>query len=153
MKKNNIAFLAVALILGTALGFFGGMKYQQGRFGSLQGQLKIGQFPQGFEGRTGMRIGENQPGVTGNKTKTGFRPVSGEVISLDDKSLTVKMQDGSSTIVLISGKTEVNEAQTVDFEKIKTGDTVSVFGTANTDGSLSAQSIQLNPKAKMQNAQ
>lgn len=123
--------VAVAVLVGAGA-FFGGMKYQQGKrpnfarqFGNMPGQA-------GQAGRTG-----------GNRT--GFRPVNGEIISSDDKSITVKLQDGSSKIVLFSDKTEINKASSGAKEDLKTGEKVMVVGTENSDGSVTAQSIQLNP--------
>jgi hypothetical protein len=75
----------------------------------------------------------------------GFRPVAGEIISKDDKSITVKLQDGSSKIVMLSTTTQINKAQTVDATSLVVGETVRVIGNVNADGSVTAQDIQINP--------
>lgn len=75
----------------------------------------------------------------------GFRPVSGEIISSDSKSITVKLQDGSSKIVLLTDKTTVSKSAEANVADLKTGEKVAAFGQENSDGSVTAQSIQLNP--------
>jgi len=116
----------VAIIVGAG-GFFGG-KYQQSKQPAFLRQFGTGQ---------GMRAGQGQG------TRQGFRPVSGEIISADEKSVTVKLQDGSSKIVLFSSKMTINKAAEGTSADLKVGERVSVFGTENTDGSVTAQNIQL----------
>ncbi len=94
-----------------------------------------GQFAQRFGIRQGggmMRFGAN-------------RPVVGQIVSVDPTGITVKMPDGSTKIVVVSSSTTINKAATGTKEDLKTGVNVAVFGTANSDGSETAQSIQLNP--------
>ena len=129
-NTTTIAVMAIVVILVAVGAFFGGMKYQQGKQ----------QSPRQFNGAQGQRTGS---GATGNRT--GFRPVSGEIISADDKSITVKLQDGSSKIVLLSDKTEINKADQATKADLKVGEKVAAFGQENSDGSVTAQSIQLNP--------
>ena len=117
--------------------FFGGMKYQQSKEPAF---LRQG----GFQG---TRAGSDRTG--GN---AGFRPVNGEIIGADEESITVKLSDGSSKIVLLSDKTEINKAATATKEDLKVGEKVSVFGTDNSDGSVTAQNIQLNPLFRGENA-
>jgi ribosomal protein S1 len=71
--------------------------------------------------------------------------VNGEIIGVDEKSITVKMQDGSSRIVILSEKTEINKAASGTKDDLKVGERVAVFGQENSDGSVTAQNIQLNP--------
>ena len=94
--------------------------------------------------RTGQGIGS-----TRNGNRMGFRPVSGEVISSDDASFTVKLQDGSSKIVLYSSKSTINKASEATKSDVVPGEKVMVMGTENADGSITAQNIQLNPVVGM----
>lgn len=136
MTKSNNANLAIAvvatLIIAGGAGFFGGMKYQESRRGSFARQLN-GQ---------GIRPGQNG-------TRQGFRPVSGEIISSDATSVTVKLTDGSTKIVILTDKMTINKAEAATKDDLKTGVTVAVFGTENTDGTVTAESIQLNPQLRM----
>jgi len=124
MKNSIIIAILVAIIVGGGA-FFGGMKYQQSKQPAFTRQ----------SGMQGVRTGAN---------RAGFRPVNGEIISSDDKSITVKLQDGSSKIVLISDKTEINKAAEATKDDLKTGEKVAVFGQENSDGSVTAQNIQIN---------
>ncbi len=122
MKKYWIITIVLLLVVGGGA-FFGGMKYQQGKRPNF-GAANRGQF-QG--------------------ARSGFRPVSGEIVSTDSNSITVKLQDNSSKIVLFNDKTQINKASQATKDDLKTGDKVAVFGQANPDGSVTAQNIQLNP--------
>lgn len=131
MKNINITVIAVAII-GLAVGFFGGMKYQQIKVSQVTAQNRT----EGFNGQRGNRMGQ------------GIRPVNGEIISQDDKSITVKLPDGSSRIVLLSGSTQINKAEKTTKDDLKIGERVAAFGSENPDGSITAQSIQLNPQLR-----
>jgi len=119
-----------------ALAFYGGIQYQKS-------QSPIGR---NFMGQQGT--GRNGSGV-GTRRMGNGQPVSGEIISMDADSLTVKMNDGSSRIVLLNDKTIYNKTASVEKTELKVGEKVGVFGTANTDGSVSAQNVQLNPQFRM----
>lgn len=142
MKQNNLSITIVVIIAAGCIGFFGGIKYQQSKSPAI-----IQQFSNGTQsGRNGQfRSGQG---------RIGFRPVAGEIIEKDDKSITVKLQDGSSRIVLISEKTKINKVEKTTNEDLKTGSQVAIFGIDNSDGSVTAQNIQLNPQfGRMQNQQ
>lgn len=134
MKNSNTIIITLLLVILVGGGsFFAGVKYQQNKgrqFGN-------------FQGRIGGQGGNNSNG--GNRMM-GFRPVTGQIVSSDNNSITVKMNDGSSRIVLISQNTSINKAATASATDLKVGDTVAVFGQTNSDGSVTAQNIQLNPK-------
>ncbi len=122
--------IVVAIVVG-AVAFFGGMKYQESKSTAQDN----GQFVRNGANRGGGRFGNG-----------GNRPITGEIISNDDKSITVKLMDGSSKIVLLSDKTQINKAEKVLKNDLKTGEQVAVFGTQNSDGSVTAINVQLNPQ-------
>ncbi|MCR4329003.1 MAG: DUF5666 domain-containing protein [Candidatus Roizmanbacteria bacterium] len=139
MKQNTTILIALlTLIIGGGIGFYGGIMYQKNQRSTLTRQ---------FAANGGTREG-NAPGNFGGQNRAGFRPVSGEITSIDNTSMTVKMNDGSSKIVILSTTTTVNKAQDVGKDALKKGITVAVFGTQNADGSVTAQSIQLNPQVR-----
>lgn len=122
--KNIVIVVLIVVFAGA--GFFAGMKYQQSKQPAFSRQ---------FSGQQGTRVGQ------GNRL--GFRPVNGEIIGVDEKSITVKMQDGSSKIVLFSDKTEINKATEATKDDLKDGEKVMVIGQENSDGSITANSIQI----------
>ena len=129
-KNNIIVIIAVAALVALAGGFFAGMKYQESK--SPVGRFRNLQDARGNFGQRGQ----------------GFRPVNGEIISSDDKSITVKSQDGSSKIILVNNTTSINKSSEGLKTDLKTGEKVAVFGTENSDGSITAQNIQLNPLSR-----
>jgi len=129
--NSKILTVIVVIIVGVAA-FFGGMKYQQS---------KVSAFSQG-QGNFRQRMGQAQ-GQQG-QVQT-FRPVRGSVLSVDSNTLTVKLQDGSSKIVVLSGSTIYAKEASSTKDDLKKGDNVMVTGTSNSDGSITAQNVQLNP--------
>ena len=114
MKNNAILIAIVALVIGGGAGFIGGMKYQE----SKSPNFTTGQFfGNGGQIREGQRQGGNS-----------FRPVAGEIISSDNESLTVKLADGSSKIVILSDKTTINKAEKGQKSDLKDGVNIAVFG-------------------------
>ncbi|MCL5090523.1 MAG: DUF5666 domain-containing protein, partial [Patescibacteria group bacterium] len=87
-----------------------------------------------------IRQGNGNP-----RTGQNFNAVRGEIISSDDKSITVKLNDGSSKIVFFSEKTEYVKSATAAKSDLKSGNTVMIMGSTNSDGSITAQNIQINP--------
>lgn len=137
--KNNTILIAIVLaVVVGVIGFFAGMEYQksQARQSFAQGGLR-GQFANGASGVRG-----------GNGGNGAARPVYGDILSLNDNSITVKMQDGSTKIVLVTGSTTINKATEGSKSDLTEGERVGVFGTTNSDGSVTAQNIQLNPNVR-----
>jgi hypothetical protein len=144
MKKNTIIMAVLAIIIIGGGSFYGGMVYGQsrsksggqGNFANLtqeQRQQRAQQF--GANTGAGFRNGKNGNG--------GF--VSGDIISKDDKSITVKLQDGGSKIIFFSDATQVSKYVSGAPGDLEVGKTVTAAGTANTDGSITAQTIQMRP--------
>ena len=126
--NSKIITIIIVIVVGVAA-FFGGMQYQKSKTPSFaQGQG-------GFRQRMGQGQGQ-----------TAFRPVvRGSILSIDNGTMTVKLQDGSSKIVILSGSTAYMKEASATKDDLKVGDTVMATGTSNSDGSVTAQSIQINP--------
>ena len=143
MKLNQIITTLVLLVVVGVGAFFGGTKYQQKKVTS--------QFTQrtGTNGITGQgMMNRNSGNTTGqaNRGQTaGFRQTVGEIINADDKSITVKLTDGSSKIILFSDSTVVNQTSTATKTDLKVGTKVAVMGDTNTDGSITSKTIDINP--------
>ncbi len=128
MKKSLVTTIVVTLLVGSVC-FFAGIKYQQN---------KQRAFTRQFVGQMGGRQGNGA-------NRLGLSPVNGEIISVDDKSITVKLADNSSKIILLTETTVLNKSSEASKKDLKIGEKVTAFGTENSDGSITAQNIQLNP--------
>ena len=131
--NSNTLFVTIAIAVLVGVGaFFAGTKYQQTKQPTFGRNGNFTANGQGANGQTrGGRMGGGQ--------------VFGDILSADATSITVKLQDGSSKIVLFNDKTTVNKATEATTADLKTGEKVAVFGQTNTDGSVTATNIQLNP--------
>lgn len=130
MKNNLIIAIVGTIIISGGAGFYGGMKYQESKSPAFSRN-----FPQGLEGRTGQN--------DQNPRTNGLRPVAGEILSLDDQSLTIKLVDESSKIIILTDTSKINKTQEGSLEDLKVGESISVFGQENTDGSVTAENIQI----------
>ena len=138
--KNNIlvAVIATAVIFGGG-GYYAGMKSAQATTASNAGG--IARFGQGGAGGTG--------GTRGGRGGAGF--VTGTILSKDATSITVEMRGGAqgetggSKIVLLSGSTQVMKSAQGSTDDLSVGQQVTAMGTDNTDGSVTAQSVQIRP--------
>ena len=131
--KNNVPIFLLSLIVAVSASFYGGMKYQQSKTPSLSTFRELGN----IRGETGQ---------AGNRIRTpGVGQTMGEIINIDDNSVTVKLADGSTKIVLIPDSVSINKSETGSKNDLNIGVNIAVFGSANDDGSVTAQNIQLNP--------
>lgn len=143
--KQYIITAAVALVVGM-LAFAGGMQFQKSRqpaWPTMMGRLGDGPnqgvgFGNGQDRKTSSTMAGNRQGFMG-------RPVAGEITAVNKDTMTVKMNDGSSKIVVLSTKAAINRTTTASASDLVVGQTVVVFGQSNEDGSVTAQNIQLNP--------
>jgi len=137
MKKILPIILVVIIIVGAGV-FYGGMKYGQSKTSSSN---PSGQNFQNLTPEQRQQLSQNRAGRGGN----GANSLSGEVISKDQQSLTIKMPDGSSKIVFYSDSIEIGKFVNGTPSDLEVGKTVTVNGKANQDGSITAQSIQIRP--------
>ncbi len=129
--KSPIIIAIITLVIGAAAGFFGGLMYQKAQTPTFSGRGN-GQF---------ARLG----GANG-ATRSGGQAISGDIISSDANSVTVRLNNGSSKIALIGSSTTISKSTTGTIADLTAGTRVVVFGTPNPDGSVTATNIQVNPK-------
>lgn len=147
INKMIPVIILVAVIAGGG-GFYSGMKYGQSKVSSSgqndfrnfanmtpeQRQQRMQQF--GANGGTRTGTPDGQRGMMGGV-------VGGEIISKDDKSVTVKLRDGGSKLIFLSDSTEVVRSVSSTANDLEVGKNISVNGTTNSDGSMTAQTIQV----------
>lgn len=86
----------------------------------------------------------NNPGQnTQSMMMRGGGMTQGEVLSMDDTGITVKGRDGGSKIIIISSGTKILKNVDANKADLKVGSNVTISGTANADGSISANSVSL----------
>lgn len=81
-----------------------------------------------------------------NGQNANSRAVRGDIVSVDEQGITVKLTDGSTKNVFLSSSTSITKATSAAKADLKTGETVMVFGQTNADGSVTAQNVSLNPQ-------
>lgn len=127
MHKKIVLIIIGIVLLGG--GFFGGMKYGQAQNPAGTSFSRRGNF--------------------GGANRNGNNLTAGQIIAQDDKSITIQSRDGSSKIVFFSDNTQVSKSVSGSLQDLKTGEQAIVTGMANSDGSISAQAIRLQPAQQM----
>jgi hypothetical protein len=127
MQKNLVitGAIAVAIVIAGA-SFWGGMIYGKSQ-----------------NNRPGFNGGNSAISIRGNRQNVGLN--SGEIISKDDKSITIKLVSGGSKIIFFSASTEIGKFVSGALSDLEVGKNVMVQGQSNSDGSITAQSIQIRP--------
>lgn len=126
--NKTIVWVIVLVLVGSGA-FYGGMQYAKSTASGARGA------------RAGMFT--NVQGARGGPRGSGF--VGGQVVSKDSGSLTIKLQNGNSVIVLFGTSTPVSKSVSGVVGDIAVGSDVIITGTTNSDGSETAQSIQIRP--------
>jgi hypothetical protein len=137
MKSAKVIVPIILVLVGLGAGFFGGIQYRNYQINKTRGSFATGAI--GAQRFTGTRTG-------GANTRIGGGAVSGNILSMDATSITVKLADGSSKIVLLGGSTTYSNTVAAKETDLKVGSPVAVFGTPNSDGSVTATNIQINPQ-------
>ena len=139
MNKNSWIVAIIIVIIGAG-GFYAGMQYQAGKAPTGQ-----------FAGAAGTRAGF--AGRVGSPSGTGGATF-GTILSVSPTSITVQLPASTSTsattgtkLVLYDASTQIQETQAVPTSSLVVGESVTVAGTANPDGSVSATSIQIRPSS------
>ena len=148
MEKKNIISIAVLIVVAGGM-FYGGMLYGASRstkttsqFGQGQGRGSGGGNGADNGGGPGGQRGQRGPGG-GPNGGGGFS--SGQIISKDDTSITIKTRDGGSKIVFFSGSTTVGKTVPGAATDLSVGENVMVNGAGSPDGSIAATDIQVRP--------
>jgi len=147
MKKIASVLIILLVVLVLAGGaFYGGMKYAGTKtpaFISNFGNLSAEEIQQRMQqmGQAGTLPGN--PG--GGANRAGGQFLAGQILSKDENSLTLKMQDGSTKIIFFSPASEISKTAAGTADDLAAGKTVMVSGSANDDGSITAKSIQIRP--------
>ena len=126
------------------ISFWGGMKYGQNKSSNVPSfgnrQNSFGQNgPNNSQNNVTKMMGQNTRGSMGGGI------ISGEILSKDDTSITIKLRDGGSKIVFMSPSSKVEKTIDGAVSDVVVGKSVMITGTTNVDGSITATSIQMRP--------
>lgn len=135
MKNTIIIVVIVAIVVGAG-SFYGGILYGKSQAAGAR-NLAFGQ-RQGFGANGGTQ-------ARGGNRAAGGGFVNGEIIAKDDKSVTIKSVDGGSKIIFLAASTQITKSVGGSITDLELGKNVMITGSANSDGSVTAQSIQLRP--------
>lgn len=116
--------LTISMVIIFAVGFWGGTLYQKSQQSTVRGS----------------RFGNEQQRVG---FPSGQGPVSGSIVSRDTNTITIKLSDGSTKIVVYSQNTSVRKTSSADIADLKDGEDIVVMGTDNSDGTITAQTISI----------
>jgi hypothetical protein len=134
MQSKRIVSLVVSVAIIASGAFYGGMTYAKSKTPTRPAGANMRVAGAGGAAR---QFGSGQGGAGGFTT--------GEVLSKDDTSITVKLQDGGSKIVFISASTTVSTTSQGSLNDVTPGTNIMVGGSANQDGSVMARTIQIRP--------
>ncbi|HVN26657.1 MAG TPA: DUF5666 domain-containing protein [Candidatus Paceibacterota bacterium] len=129
MKKIWVVVIAVAC---AGVAFFGVTMY--GKSMTATG------------GRSGFGAFASSTRAFGRGTGTaggGF--AMGQIVAADAESITVQLPNGNSEVVFYSSSTQIEKPTLVSSSALTNGEQVVVTGSQNSDGSVTAQSIQVRP--------
>lgn len=140
MNKTITVGLVAAVVCGLGGYLIGGMHTTTGASGAPSVQGGGG----GFAGRNGG---------TGAARFAGGGATMGTIIAKDATSITVELRAFGSTtpsttgtkIVLYDPSTQIMKTSSGSANDLSVGDNVTVSGTSNSDGSVTATMIQLRP--------
>jgi hypothetical protein len=136
MKKLLPIFIVILLVIGAG-SFYGGMKY--------------GTSARSTE-RSMERNLENFKALSGERSEAfkqfGGRAgvINGEIIGRDEESIIIQLSDNSSRIIFFSDITQVSKTAEGSADDLKIGEQVMVSGEQNSDGSYTADIIQLSSR-------
>ncbi|MBP9702842.1 hypothetical protein KBD69_04085 [Candidatus Woesebacteria bacterium] len=147
MKDNSKLTLGLVIVFAVTIGFFGGVYYQK-----KQGE-NYSRMQRSDRSNASMRGREAGMGVKSNPGSVMMGgAVNGEISAKDDNGITIKLTDGSSKFILVNSETKYTLSSGTDSTKAVIGEKIAVFGENNSDGTMTAKSIEFNPMMRGQQA-
>jgi len=154
MNKKIVPIMIVVVIMTAAAGFYGGLKYNESKNkNSARNMAGFFANSESDNGQPRMQIFNGESGGAGAgramRADGGF--ANGKILAKDEQSLTIKLADGGSKIIFYSNSTEVMKTATGTPAELKVGDNImATNGTTNSNGSITAKTIQLRQNMPVQ---
>jgi hypothetical protein len=146
MKRWLIPVIVVIVVAVGVGGFFGGRAWGGGT-PSPQAALKVLTNLTPAERQSLLGSGGGLGSILGNRRSTsgtgtgGF--TSGSIVTSDSNSITIKLSSGGSKIVFYSPSTIMAVSKAGSASDLTQGQDVTVTGSTNSDGSITATRIQV----------
>lgn len=121
-----VALIVISVIFLGVASFYGGITYQKSKQPSFPG-----------------RQIQTMNGQNGDRRAAGMRSVSGEIVNIEDNTVTIKTADGGSKIVVLSGQTKFNKTSDASKSDLKSGASIMVIGAEGSDRTITAQMITM----------
>jgi len=141
-KKSTQVIIAIIVAI---VFFIGGLEYGKSTATATTASSTRSATGSTFAGGTGARSFAGRGAAGG-----GF--VGGKIVSVDPTSISIALPNSTSTsvttgstVVLYSTGTSILKSIVGSSADLEVGDSVTVTGTSNSDGSMSATSIQIRP--------
>lgn len=150
MKKLLPIIITIIIVGGGS--FYGGMKYQESKTPTAADFQNLRNLsPQQRQQMFGQSGANNTSGALAGG-RGGANGAAGEIIAKDNKSITIKLRDArlpdgqaGSKIIFFSNSTKITESTEGSLNDLEIGKTIMVSGKQNSDGSITAETIQLSP--------
>jgi len=123
-EKKTLLIVAIAVV-GALVFFYAGAKYEKHKLGAL-----------------GLLVNKS----TSKKT-TAVNSIKGTVTAKDDKSVTLKMADGSTKTIAFSANMTFGKTGTGTASEIFIGELVVIAGENNADGTFIPTNIRASKKS------
>ena len=133
-KNKNIAVACLVLIVAAGA-FFAGTIYQKNQ--------KPGSTQVSDSSTTGFNRGGGQGFTPGSGSSFRGGGTSGTIASISGSTITVTATDGSTKTITLGDSTTITKSQTMAESDLAAGQTVTVMGTTNSDGSVTARNITI----------
>lgn len=141
---QKIFIITIILIVGVGA-FYGGMKYAGGQRGQGMSSMEhFSEMPANMQNLSQERREQMRQQFDGQKMP-GMR-LSGQIIARDDDSVTIELSDGGSKIIFLSESTKIAKQTDSSVDDLQDGVQVFISGEENSDGSYTAESIQIGGK-------
>ena len=136
--QQNAYILGIAAVVAAVIGgFYIGMRFQVQRtspfarpyWGTSRGGMMRGRMGYGFGIRNGMM---------------GAGALTGQITSITANQMTVTFANGTTTTVLLSPNTTYTKLDPATQATLKSGEMVSITGSRDANGTLSAQTVRVN---------
>jgi hypothetical protein len=136
MNRTALITLGVVVLVVACVGsFFSGMMYNKSRTEATNVPVAAA--------AAGPGQGTTPPGGQGGAGTGRGGMLAGQVESVADGVMTITDSNGKKTPVKVTDTTLIQKQASVPLSNLQTGESVLVSGSQNSDGSITARSVQV----------